>query len=573
MKKLVSLLLVLAMLLTLAACGQTETAPTDGAVSTNGAAAPATSDTQELVTLKILCKNDRDANVKLEDWEDYVVSDMLKEKLAEMGIAIELETISNGDFANVVRTRMASGVDMPDIIAVAFDSIGASEIAEWGMNGLIIPASDLMESYDTDGSITAYWDKHAPNDRFVQTAPDGKLYWFTYLYNSQKIDKDTGEAVNGNSLRLPSIRKDWVEAVGEEVKNVYTPDELFDLMVKFQEKDVNGNGVKDEVIHLSINTFYDNFARAFGLNTNTLSYVDENGVAACNFYNKEALVAYLEFMNKLYENGFYDTTSFTGDSMSNELISSNRAAVTFNYADWNNYESTVNDPNAVYVPFVLDLTGSLEDGWYAQGDFASATYNQYFVTSSCKNPEAAAKLFDFIYTDEYAFISGFVPEVTGHMDEDGVVNPIDVGARPDINADPDGFWEWQHKYASLNGTGVGLYGLPHMNTLPQYVDTSLDQYEGTMREKKAALATMPFDTCDYQPKTMQAINTDEEADLNSRISEALGTYASELLTNIILGNQDISTLDESIAELEKLGLKDYIGMVQARYDRAVAAMG
>lgn len=579
MKKLIALLLTLAMLLSLAACGTSNSGSGSTEAPAASAEKPASADTptgepaQELVTLKILCKNDYDSNVKLADWKDYDISQTFIDRLAEMGIAIELETISNADFANVVRTRMASGVDMPDIISVAFDSLSSSEVAEWGMNGLIIPASKLMADYDTDGSIAAYWDKNVPGDRGVQTAPDGNLYWFSYLYNTQQFDSATGKKIATEGLRLASIRKDWVEAVGEEVKTVYTPDELYDLMVKFQENDVNGNGVKDEVVHVKIDSFYDNLARGFGLNTSTLAYVDENGTATSNFYNKDALVPYLEYMNKLYADGFYDTTSFTGDAMANELISENKAAVVFNYATWA-YEDQIQDPDALYVPFVLDVTGSLEDGWYAQGDHPCMTFNQYFVTSACKNPEVAAKLFDFIYSDEYAIMCNCVEGVTATV-EDDAMKYISVEACPDITADPDGFWAWKHKYSNLSETGVGLYALPNMITIPSYTELTPDTLTGkALAKHEQKLAIMEsLDTCDFQAKNTLAIRTPEESELNSTISEALTTYASELLTDIILGNRDISTLDDGIAEMEKLGLKDYIAMVQARYDRAMAAIG
>ena len=46
-----------------------------------------------------------------------------------------------------------------------------------------------------------------------------------------------------------------------------------------------------------------------------------------------------------------------------------------------------------------------------------------------------------------------------------------------------------------------------------------------------------------------------------------------MISDIILGQRDISTLQEGVAELESLGLKDYMQIMQERYDRAQSAAG
>ncbi len=581
MKKMTALLLALVLLLTVAACGQTPPSSSAGDPSKNesseesqasvsGESSGEQSGSGETVTLKILCKNDYSSEIKTADWEKYDVSQTFKGILADMGIQLELECIANDNFPNVLNTRMAAGVDMPDIVAVAFDpTITSSDVVDWGKNGLIIPASKLMEEYDEDGSIAAFWDKYAPGTRGAQTAPDGNLYWFAYLYNSGSFDQDTKEPLPGVGYRLPSIRQDWVEAAGETMKLAYTPDELYDLLVKIQEADPNGNGAKDEIVNVKIDTFYDNFARGFGLNTSTLAYIDDDGKVQSNFYD-DRLLDYLEFMKKLYDNGMYDTAAFSGDSFSSELITSNKAAVTYNYASWGDYEKQIAAEGVQYTPFVLSPDGDLGKTWYAQGDAPGITFNQYFVTSACQNPEAAAKLFDFVYTEDYAKLCTGIEGVTFEIDEKGVLNSIDLGTAP---TEENELWDWRHKYSGLNGASIGLYALPHMAIFPYYaqqVDPKSDEY---VQKKQTAIKEFNanFDTCVFQKNQSLAISTDEESDKLSEISEPLNTYAAEMISDIILGQRDISTLPDGIAELESLGLKDYMEIVQNRYDRALEA--
>jgi putative aldouronate transport system substrate-binding protein len=577
MKRTTALLLTLVLLLTTAACSSGPSAP--GSSSGGESASSKTEESSavqggepsgETVTLKILCKNDYSSEIKTADWEQYDVSKTFMGILEELGIQLELECIANDNFPNVLNTRMAAGVDMPDIVAVAFDpGITGSDVVDWGKNGLIIPASQLMEEYDEDGSIAAFWDKYAPGTRGAQTAPDGNLYWFAYLYNSGAFDSDTREPLPSVSFRLPSIREDWVEAAGEKIKLAYTPDELYELLVKIQEADPNGTGAKDEIVNVKIDTFYDNFARGFGLNTSTLAYIDSDGKVQSNFYD-DRLIQYLEFMKKLYDNGMYDTAAFSGDSFSSELITSNKAAVTYNYATWGDYEKQMAVEGAQYTPFVLSPDGDLQKAWYAQGDTPGITFNQYFVTSACEHPEAAAKLFDFVYTEDYAKLCAEVEGVTFEMDEKGVLSYIDLGTPPTEEGE---LWDWRHKTMGLSAASLGLYALPQMATIPVYTQQVNPNSDGYIQKKQAAVKEFnaSFDTCDFQANHNLALATDEESDRLSEISEPLNTYAAEMISDIILGQRDISTLQEGIAELESLGLKDYMQIVQDRYDRAQGA--
>ena len=587
MKKIIALLLTLALLVSLAACGTTPATtdpvatnkPAEGtSAGNNETEAPA-----ELVTIKILAK-DTTADLSMEKlWDGYRSVQTMLADLEAMGIKLEIEWVPAADFANIVTTRMSAGVDLPDLVAVAFDGMSTSDIISWGQNGLIIPASDLMEQYDTDGSIAAYWDLHAPGSRTSQYAPDGKLYWFNgMMYDQVTYSMETGKEVPANNFRLPSIRADWVEAVGEEVKLTYTPDELIALLQKFQEQDVNGNGVKDEVVNVKIDTFYDNFARAFGLNTNLLCYVDENGKVQSNFYDP-AFVDYIEFMQKLYELGLYDTTAFTGDAFTSELLTTNRSAITYNYALWGAYEEQIAVEGANCHPFVLDLTGSLSDGWYAQGDIPGDAYNPFFVTSACEHPEAIVKMFDYFYTDYYSTLCMTTLGILNDLDENGVLVPLDFDTQmealgrpyPYDSEDPEVLQEAWNYYFPLSYTNVSHHATSQIQVMPSYIWQVEEGASPVMQDKQTVVRDLKaeenWNTCDFQIRNVLAIATDEEQEITSAISEVLSTYASELLSDLILGKKSLDDMDTYLAEMEELGLTEYMAVYQARADRAAAA--
>lgn len=546
---------------------------------------------EELVTLKILCNNDYSSEIKTEDWKKYAASQELIEALAERGIAIELECIDRNSIDNVIKTRMAAGVDLPDIVSAVFCGPGKATIAEWGADGLVVPINEILDKYDEDGSVMAYWNEQAPGTLATNIASDGNLYWFCYLSGGVNYYQDIQSYSKGYNWRTLSIRADWVEKVGETVKLCYTPDELFDLLMKFQEQDVNGNGLKDEVICVGIDDFDEAISDAFWLSKQTLTYVDQDGKATSNFYNPN-LTKYLEFMKKLYDNGLYDTSAMTTNNMTHELITNNKAAVTYNYALWADYERQILAEGALYVPFILDMDGDMTNGFKGHGDIGTTTYGQYFVTSACKNLEAVAKLLDYLYSDEYRKLSVVGPSYTYSTDENGklIYHGVEIAADKEKLiaelGEEAGTEAYNIKYFNLLSTSVGLYALPPMNcasNLESYLfaennpDFDISQEAEITTPKRHAWEQISAeyyahpDNCWYEEPLSLSLYSDEEYERLIEIDEDLNTYAAELLTDIILGRRDISTLEDGVKQLEKLGLKDYVEITQARYDRAHSA--
>lgn len=441
----------------------------------------------------------------------------------------------------------------------------------------------VMPAEKWERLILTYWESKAPGTVTSNRADDGVLYWFAYVAGGTSYCLDTQRYSTGLNYRTPSIRADWLAKIGEEPKLSYTPDELIDILLRFQENDVNGNGLKDEVVCCKISNHWDNFSANFGLSTSRLVYIDKNGVATSNFYN-ENLVPYLEFMKKLYDLGLYDTSAMVTTDMTHELITSNRAAITFDYAYWTDFEKQIIQEEALYVPFILDLDGDLNNGFNAYCDVSTTTYNQYFVTSACKHPEAVGKLMDYIYTDHYALLDIAGTPETYTLDEQGNVIKNDMtdiyNSYIEQYGEDEGAKQYNYKYASLFNASVGLYALPTMNTLNwvgyEIVDPAQEATTDPNYLAKARIVKqfndaylIDPDACWIQNNVnLLAAVTDEEKEYRDMVLTDLDTYASELITNIILGRQSIDELDAGIKQLEEMGLTEIITIEQARYDRA-----
>ena len=82
---------------------------------------------------------------------------------------------------------------------------------------------------------------------------DGSLYWLTHVTRGEYDGTEAGATM------CFMIRKDWADKLGKELPT--TTDELFDLLVAFQENDMNGNGEKDKVISVKLDSFQTGIAQ------------------------------------------------------------------------------------------------------------------------------------------------------------------------------------------------------------------------------------------------------------------------------------------------------------------------
>lgn len=519
----------------------------------------------ELTTVKVLCKNDFSADIKTEDWEKYPVSQVFIQELEEIGIRLELECIDNDSFANVVQTRMAAGVDIPDLVSYTWEVNAADTLIEYANNGLIYSLDELLSQYDEDGSIRKFYDEKAPGVWEKDMAQDGKLYWFSYLMNqeTESVDAQTGVAYKPVWPHMASIRKDWVEAVGENVKEVYTPEELRALVKKMQDQDVNGNGSKDEIMYLPIDSF-GYIAQAFGLTNNLMpDYFQEDNKVFSNFAH-ENFSAYIEWMQSLYKDGLIDTTALT--TTMDEMISQERAAVVTQYATWTYEDALPNAENdkSYYVPIMVDMDGDLSNGFTISVDSTESTsYSNYFIPKAAKNPEGVIKLMDYIYSEEYALLDWYGLEGKGYTkNDDGSLTKIAV--TPD---NPDTY--------SLFEASIGQFGLPAVRGLftetaeryaedaPVYVK---DKYDWVFN-----FSTELYDKADHIHFGSQtlAMPTEEETAVLSEKGTVLSTYAQELLADLILGNKSLDDMPKYLEEMDNLGMQDYIDVIQARRDRVL----
>lgn len=566
-RKLLSLFLAGVMVIgVLAGCGnKTDDVQTEKMDEKDTGKESGSDSAEELTPVKILAKRNVGGGQDSDHWEDYGSSKILIEELAKRGIALEFEWVDGESFEKVVATRMAAGTDIPDLISYSW--MDSAQVVEWGRNGLIYSMNELLDTYDEDSSIRKFVDEYAPGGLSQITLEDGELYWLPYLSNVYTtIDKDNGEERYSVSRLGLCIRADWVEAVGEEMKEAYTPDELFDLLKKMHDGDANGNGKQDEVLYCDISGFNNGIATAFGLSIGRMGgyFVGED-----KFFNNiyhENFPAYIEFMQKLYENGLYDTQALS--STMEEMVSQDVVSACWWYVSaMDDYLPFEVDDKICYLDVLIDLDGDASNGVpFIIDPIETTVYNQYFVPSGAEHPEAVMKLMDYVYSYDYALLSEFGVEGKSYeIDENGQINILEW----DTN-DLDGLNLWS--------AGVVCQGLPEVAVLPSVSE----KYPENATSKQIFLTDRDID---FQTKVLPvsleanqieyntrkyAIASEEESAKINEISETLSTYVAELVTDLIMGNKSLDNLSDYQKELDELGMQEYIKIMQDRHDRYLA---
>lgn len=563
MKKFLSLLLAVIMVFGLiTGCTNNDTPETTEGSGDPQANVETTETPKELRTISILCVKNKMSMYPAMDfdkWEDNETYQVFTAKLAELGLKLEFEVIEAEQYDEAVKTRLIAGVNLPDI--VYNPSLSDAEAISLGQAGVILDCMELINTYDADGSITDWMYTTAGSAMPKIVTQDNKMWWFPYVSGKTYVDEngEVLENVMGSGARVVSIRKDWLDACGLEYKKTYTPDELVEVLKTLHDMDANGNGVKDEVIDNMSTSFKTGFESGFGLGYRLVSVPSDNSGVICNVLH-ENFPAYIEFLQKLYQAGVIDTSVLNGT----DVLNTNRASTTFSYAAENWLEEGIVgfEDTALYVPFVIDDDNGENGFAIPVHDNIESTYSKWFVTSECKDLQAVVDLFDFVYSREYADLACYGLEgVTYEIDESGT--RLFLEGNPNYEDGTTAF--------PLENT-IATNALPHnVNEVVTKESMLAAETDNPYYADKVDFVAWLWDNSGnytYTPnKSAYAMATEEESEIISKYEAQINTYVDELILDLIIGEKSLDNLDQYIAELESMGLNEYLAVYEAQFAR------
>lgn len=297
-RKVLSLLLASAMVLSMAACGNGGAAESSApaTASTESASASASTEAEaepyKLETLTMVVNGTLTATVDNgqadfeAQWESAV-----SEKLGH-DIDLVISQLDHSGYVDAVGRLFAAG-EYPDTIIMS-----AEQFKQYAPTGLLWDMSEAYANADFQSHLTL------PTINENLKDENGALYGFAPTY--------------GNGC-VTYVKKAWLDAVGVDPATVTTYDAYYDMLMKFHEGDPDGNGVAGDTYgviaagYLGNEAPYINYLPEFWQDAYPAIVQDENGTWIDGFQTEETKAALLR-LQKGAADGAIDPETFTAST-------------------------------------------------------------------------------------------------------------------------------------------------------------------------------------------------------------------------------------------------------------------
>lgn len=468
----------------------------------------------------------------MEDYLSQIGSFPVFEKAEEItGVGIEFIPCDQSTQPEKLNLYVASG-SMPDVM------LSMASLYATGGEGLINDevAYDLNDYIDLMPYYAAYIDALDEDTRSTLYTSSGYLPAVMTLGSQENVGLN--------------IRQDWLDALNLEIPKTY--DELEQVLLAFK----NAYGCSNAIYMLQ-DFGFTNYALANGYDTqisaamNGLHFYQKDGVVYSGDFNEGAR-EYLEMLARWYQEGLFSDDCITLKNVNDnpDLIYKGDCGVWVSEAEFltDTYKANAQDPNFHAAP-MADV-GKTEDQilhMYAIGRRLEGQ-SAWSITTSCTEPELVCQYVDWFFSPEGQLAANWGTEgVSYELDEDGKPYYTDV---------------------ILHSTEYPTAKI----ALTMYTGTPVPC--GTSQEANDALSDPVIPaagevyrsnqdgsyTCEY------TMTGDEMSEFFS-ISADILTKKSEVVAQIVMGESDISALDDLEEYAKSVGLERAIEIAQTAYDR------
>ena len=548
MKKLIALLLAVACVLGLVACGGG-----NGDKGGNKGGANA-----ENVTLTIGVP--LDANVQ--DLDNNALTKYLEE---QTGYNLEFQVYASGsDIAANITTAVLAGEKLPDILLGM--SLSTASIKQFGENEDFV---DLQEYFaDKEGASKIWWDRMT----------EGSLS----EYEQSEIMRKMTDIETGAIYAVPSIEVSpidvlqyqvWINQTWLDKLNLKAPtnvDELYNVLVAFKENDCNGNGAKNDELPLMGAMSGTRSSYVVDWLINQYMYYDHNRQYSVEngkivpYYTQESFRKGLQFVNKLYKEGLLNDTAFTNNNGSMGAVTTPQNGVA-KCGIFVGHLTLHTTPGNMLLKEYVPL-----EPMQGQTCVYGPNTNQLncIITSGCENVDAAFNLLMQMRTEEASLRVRYGEYgVNWEYAEEGEVSDMGYPAKIRILDDPFGkpnTCQWVSAAGSFTVHAEGESAVYAQSKSEWEILRSKLHAESAANYAKAAEANNPAELC----PTLVYTEAEKEAMefIWSEINDIVTTYTNDFMKNKKDPNDD-AMWNKFIMELEKAGLNEQVALAQKAYDR------
>lgn len=489
----------------------------------------------------------------------------------QSNLDVEWNLIDSSARAERISLMLNSG-DMPD--AIWFPGFTTSDILEYGVyGGLLYPINELMEYTP---NFAAFLEEY-PELKSAITASDGNIYGYPSY---------SGEDLNVGPRLY--IRKDWLEQTGME--RPQTLDELYDMLVYFRDHDMDGDGDATNETPWGMSWTDDGDNRAYLLNAYgyavsgtsnlTLKYKDGEAKPVYVPYDED-YKSYLTFMNKLWNEGLIDKDAFTQTNIQlNAHISDNAVGMAYMAAPETVGFPMQTDPDCPWYATYM-LRADEDHQAVVAGNKQVGDYGAIVISADCDKETAVAMArladthFDLWHniTYRYGVSSGgeydywdegsaWLPDV----DDSWVTYKLAEGV--------DNSWSMRISYQTFcNAAG-------HANSLTS-IDAFAKAYPDEEWSKYVAAKGGTYPSgweifTDIREEAKVApypsfFMSEEDNEEVSRLQLALDEYVKGMEARFITGDVSLDEFDAFTAKLESIGVNRLMEIVDQYWTEYTAA--
>ena len=550
MKKILALILALAMILSMAACGKpaeqppVETQPADPV------------ETQPVETEPVVQEPEKNADrypLQSDKTFDVVSGSDIFGDDGETVITQAMQKATGVDidwsFMTAEQVQLAlTGKDLPDAIFQYASLLDKATMYEYGQGGYFV---NFMDYLDIMPNFSAVIEAN-PNALKVVQNEDGSVYCLPTL---------TVTSTGFNNLLY--YRTDMMKAAGWE-KAPATTDEFIqfvtDLQAHYGANDpefIAVNAYAANRMGWSTKRIMSYFFPAFGELLLTELTVDSQGNVVLGAAT-EQYKHLLEFMNELWNSGAFNTNIYSQEATASQaLAAGDHVAIV---TDHNGHTPEGYANMSVLAPLTSEYYTTQH--WYKSPSCSWGRINA--ISAQCEDIETMVKWFDAWYAPATDPLNaeGTLYAITPWLGEIGVDHALDeaTGIYTELAHEGiemgkflasesfqialySGYEGGLFPYSSAPTNGVGVKGQGTINNLWPYAET-------------------PFDL-------NSLVLTEDESDTYNDAWTDINAYITESTAKFITGDADIAAeWDNYIKALEGMGLQDVIDVYQAAYDRA-----
>jgi putative aldouronate transport system substrate-binding protein len=457
-------------------------------------------------------------------------TEFAKQLEKETGIKVEWIHPAQGQETEQFNIMIASG-ELPDIIDRYWTNAYAGGPDKAIEDKIIISLNEVMSKYapnykkfvESDPAIT----KAAKSDK-------GNIYSFSFVRGDDILTTYSG----------PILREDWLKELN--LKSPETLDEFEAVLRAFKEKKniqypyTQSKGLDNNFV-----------AGAFGFNLGY--YIDDNKKVAYGPLNSR-FKDYITVMNRWYKDGLLDKNfaANDGNAVKANMLNSKSGAFTGMLGGGiGTYINAMKDkePNFSLIGCQYPVLNKGDKVKFAQKEWK--VNSEAAITAKCKNPEIAARLLDYGYTEKGSMLYNFGTENVSYKMVNGYPTYQDVIMN---NPDKLAIGDAMAKYTRVSYDGPFIQRKEY-----------LEQFMVLPQQKETLKIWSKADT--YANQYPVATFTPEESAEASKLEGDINTYVNEMLLKFIMGAEPLTNIDKFQAQLKSMKIDRVIELRQASVDR------